>query len=154
MKKFSAAGILVAASAAVAMVGLGAPAFGNAGSVARSMHPALTGHVLRTATDPGSASATPTPNVTMTPVATPSSTSTPNMCDGDHDSDDTNCGSSNGGGSGGGSGSGNGHHHTQHHTQHHTHHHTESHGTESGHCHPGLGGLLDCVTDDVFSFLF
>jgi hypothetical protein len=33
MKKFSAAGILVAASAAVAMVGFGAPAFGTAGHV-------------------------------------------------------------------------------------------------------------------------
>ena len=73
MKKFSAAGTLVAASAAVATFGFGAPAFANASSLAHGVRPALTGHVLRAAgalERAGSSSVTPN-----------------NMCDGDNGSD-------------------------------------------------------------------
>ena len=73
MKKFSAAGTLVAASAAVATFGFGAPAFANASSLAHGVRPALTGHVLRAAgalERAGSGSVTPN-----------------NMCDGDNGSD-------------------------------------------------------------------
>ncbi len=79
MKKFSAAGTLVAASAAVALVGFGAPAFASASSAAHGMRPVLTGHVL-----------TPTHAIEHVVLGS----ATPNKCDGDHDSDDVGCGSS------------------------------------------------------------
>jgi hypothetical protein len=67
MKKFNAAGVLVAAGAAVALVGLGTPAFASTSTVVRHLHPAIASHPLSAAA---------------------------NTCDGDHDSDDVNCGTS------------------------------------------------------------
>ncbi len=95
MKKFSAAGTLVAASAAVAVIGFGGPAFASVSSVAHGLHPALTGHVLRAAG---------AEHTRVLGAATANKCdgdgdgddvncgAGPNMCDGDHDGDDVNCG--------------------------------------------------------------
>ena len=77
MKKFSAAGTLVAASAAVALVGFGAPAFASASSATHGMRPVLTGHVL-----------SPTHAIEHVVLGS----AAPNRCDGDGDSDDVSCG--------------------------------------------------------------
>ncbi len=78
MKKFSAAGTLVAASAAVAVIGFGAPAIASASSAAHVTRPVLAGQVLTPISGLGHA-------VLQTAMA--------NKCDGDGDSDDVGCGS-------------------------------------------------------------
>jgi hypothetical protein len=78
MKKFSAAGTLVAASAALAVIGFGAPAIASASSAAHVVRSVLPGQVL-------------TPASGLVPMALGAARA--NKCDGDHDSDDVGCGS-------------------------------------------------------------
>ena len=117
MKRFSVAGTFVAASAAVAVIGIGAPAFASSGSLARVVDPVLTGHALSAATDTAHTSAgrtgaskcdsdhvgCPTGSTATNcgcgssqPASLPAShpASPPakaNRCDGDNDSDDVGC---------------------------------------------------------------
>ncbi|HKB30043.1 MAG TPA: hypothetical protein VKD26_04330 [Streptosporangiaceae bacterium] len=147
MKKFSAAGTLVAASAAVAVIGFGGPAFASVSSVAHGLHPALTGHVLRAAG---------AEHTRVLGAATANKCdgdgdgddvncgAGPNMCDGDHDGDDVNCGAGTSG--------------VAPHTGYH--HYTVSPpdmgmsgdggSVEHGH---GLGGFLDGLTDGLLGLL-
>jgi len=147
MKKFSAAGTLVAASAAVAVIGFGGPAFASVSSVAHGLHPALTGHVLRAAG---------AEHTRVLGAATANKCdgdgdgddvncgAGPNMCDGDHDGDDVNCGA----------GTSSVAPHTGYH------HYTVSPpdmgmsgdggSVEHGH---GLGGFLDGLTDGLLGLL-